>query len=299
MFGGLNYYFGMDAKARNARRGFVMSPSKLRMRPDQTYQFATKGNVGRVKYELLSGGGDIDPESGVYRAPHQPGAARVRATDEEGNYAEAAVFIRDVKQMRLEPESTVLMEGEMETFSSTGGVPPYVYSLSEDFGKIDSETGDYTAPARRGEVYVISTDANGHKAQARIRVKGAPAPSMALTLKDLQFASGSDQLTQSGRAKLDKNIAVLRDVQIRSLVVEGHTDNVGPDDYNQKLSAKRAEAVKNILVESLGLDPDEIKAIGFGKERPVASNETEAGRSQNRRVELKIYKDKTLKDLED
>lgn len=275
-----------------------MAPSKLRMRPNQNYQFSTKGNIGRVKYEILSGAGDIDPESGVYKAPPLAGAARVRATDEEGNYADASVFIRDIKQMRVEPQSVVLLEGELETFSTEGGAPPYSYSLSEDFGKIDTETGDYTAPARSGEVYLVSTDATGRKAQAKIRVKASPTPSMVLTLKDLQFGFNSDQLTSAGRAKLDNNINALRNTQIRALIVEGHTDNIGDDSYNQKLSLSRAETVKTILVETLGLDPEQIRAIGFGKERPIALNETEEGRQSNRRVELKIFKDKTLQELE-
>lgn len=299
MVAGLNYYFGLDAKARKARRGFVVTPSRLRMRPEQTYQFSTRGNSGQVKYALLSGGGDIDPETGVYKAPHQPGSARVRVTDEDGNFADATIFIRDVKQVRVAPESTVLLENETEVFSTTGGAPPYVYSLSEDFGKIDSETGDYTAPSKTGEVYLISTDANGRKAQAKIRVKSTPRASMVLTLSDLQFAFNSDQLTANGRDKLDKNLEALRDTQIRSMIVEGHSDNVGADDYNQKLSAKRAETVKGILVDTLGLDPEQIKTIGYGKERPLKPNDTEAGRQANRRVELKIYKDKTLKELEE
>lgn len=299
MFAGLNYYFGADSKLKSARRGFVISPNKLRMRPDQAYQFSTRGNSGRVKYELLSGAGDIDPESGTYKAPHLPGAARIRATDEDGNFADASIFIRDVKQIRIEPQSTVLLEGDTETFSTDGGVPPYVYSLSEDFGKIDSETGDYSAPSRTGEVYVISTDANGRKAQAKIRVKSVPRPSMALTLKDLQFNSGSDQLTAAGRAKLEKNANALRNMEIRSIIVEGHTDNVGADDLNLALSTKRAETVKTILIETLGLDAEQIKAIGYGEEKPIASNDTEDGRAQNRRVELKIFKDKTLQELGD
>ena len=298
MFAGLSYSFGIDSKSRHSRRGFVMTPNKLRMRPNQNYQFSTKGNIGRVTYQILSGAGDIDPDSGVYKAPPLAGAARIRATDEDGNFADAVIFIRDVKQMRVEPQSAVLLEGELETFSTEGGSPPYSYSLSEDFGKVDNETGDYTAPARSGEVYLISTDATGRKAQAKIRVKASPTPSMALTLKDLQFGFNSDQLTAAGRSKLDNNINALRNTQIRALIVEGHSDNIGDDAYNQKLSLNRAETVKTILIETLGLDPEQVRAIGFGKQKPIATNDTEEGRQSNRRVELKIFKDKTLQELE-
>jgi outer membrane protein OmpA-like peptidoglycan-associated protein len=74
------------------------------------------------------------------------------------------------------------------------------------------------------------------------------------------------------------------------LSVEGHTDSVGTDDYNQQLSEKRAEAVRQYLVQQ-GISGDTIVATGFGKTAPIASNETPEGRQQNRRVELVLSGD--------
>ncbi|EIK96759.1 porin [Pseudomonas sp. M47T1] len=70
--------------------------------------------------------------------------------------------------------------------------------------------------------------------------------------------------------------------------VEGHTDNVGPDAYNQKLSERRATAVKNVLVNQYGIQGNRVDSIGYGKTRPVADNKTEAGRAVNRRVEAEV-----------
>jgi outer membrane protein OmpA-like peptidoglycan-associated protein len=69
--------------------------------------------------------------------------------------------------------------------------------------------------------------------------------------------------------------------------VEGHTDNVGGDDYNQTLSEQRGSAVRDYLTGQ-GMQPDAVTTKGFGKTQPIATNDTAAGRQQNRRVELVI-----------
>jgi outer membrane protein OmpA-like peptidoglycan-associated protein len=71
------------------------------------------------------------------------------------------------------------------------------------------------------------------------------------------------------------------------LDVEGHTDSVGGDEYNQRLSERRSEAVRDYLTEE-GMRGGSVTARGFGKTQPVASNDTASGRQQNRRVELVI-----------
>jgi len=70
--------------------------------------------------------------------------------------------------------------------------------------------------------------------------------------------------------------------------VEGHTDSVGPDAYNQKLSQRRADAVKKVLVNQYGVGASRVSSVGYGASRPVADNKTEAGRAVNRRVEAEV-----------
>jgi OOP family OmpA-OmpF porin len=67
-------------------------------------------------------------------------------------------------------------------------------------------------------------------------------------------------------------------------VVEGHTDSIGNDDYNQRLSERRANAVRNVLVSNFGVSPGKVTSVGYGESRPVADNDTAAGRAENRRV---------------
>ena len=69
--------------------------------------------------------------------------------------------------------------------------------------------------------------------------------------------------------------------------MEGHTDSVGGEDYNQRLSEQRAAAVRDYLVQN-GISMNNVSALGFGKTRPVASNDTASGRQMNRRVELVV-----------
>ena len=70
--------------------------------------------------------------------------------------------------------------------------------------------------------------------------------------------------------------------------VEGHTDSVGTDAYNQSLSEKRADAVRDVLVNQYGVGGDRLNAVGYGESRPVADNATEEGRAINRRVEAEV-----------
>ncbi|WP_268993596.1 OmpA family protein [Stutzerimonas stutzeri] len=71
-------------------------------------------------------------------------------------------------------------------------------------------------------------------------------------------------------------------------VLEGHTDSVGTDAYNQRLSERRANAVRNVLVDELGVEGNRVNAVGYGESRPVADNSTEEGRAINRRVEAEV-----------
>jgi len=70
-----------------------------------------------------------------------------------------------------------------------------------------------------------------------------------------------------------------------NITIEGHTDNVGNDEYNQKLSERRANAIRQYLIDKFGIDGSRLTAVGYGESKPIASNDTEAGRLANRRVQ--------------
>ena len=86
-----------------------------------------------------------------------------------------------------------------------------------------------------------------------------------------------------------RNLAdFMKEYRQTTTVVEGHTDSVGTDAYNQRLSERRANAVRDVLVNEHGLESNRIDAVGYGESRPVADNSTEEGRAINRRVEAEV-----------
>ncbi|MCX5832813.1 MAG: OmpA family protein [Deltaproteobacteria bacterium] len=108
-----------------------------------------------------------------------------------------------------------------------------------------------------------------------------------LTIGDVLFATDKSNLNASAQISMDKLAAFLQKKQNRNLLVEGHTDSVGSDEYNQGLSEQRAASVKSALVKR-GIASERIVTIGYSKKYPLASNDTAAGKRQNRRVEAII-----------
>jgi outer membrane protein OmpA-like peptidoglycan-associated protein len=113
------------------------------------------------------------------------------------------------------------------------------------------------------------------------------ARGLIVNMSDVLFDTGKSSLRPLAREKLAKVAGIVSGHPGLRLEVEGHTDNVGGDDYNQQLSEQRGEAVRGYLTEQ-GMAAGAVTAKGFGKTQPVASNETAEGRQQNRRVELVI-----------
>jgi outer membrane protein OmpA-like peptidoglycan-associated protein len=103
---------------------------------------------------------------------------------------------------------------------------------------------------------------------------------------DIFFAFDSDQIRKESEPRLNDIAQVLKRHPDWKLKVEGHTDSISADDYNLKLSQRRAAAVKAALVSRYGIEAARLTTDGFGETRPKASNDTLAGRARNRRVEL-------------
>jgi outer membrane protein OmpA-like peptidoglycan-associated protein len=109
-----------------------------------------------------------------------------------------------------------------------------------------------------------------------------------LRLHGLVFASGSADIPPEDQPLLDKVVEAVTAFPEARLVIEGHTDSTGSEATNQELSQRRAEVVRDYLVQHAGVEPGKVTPIGFGSGRPVASNDTEAGRALNRRIEITI-----------
>jgi OmpA-OmpF porin, OOP family len=142
-------------------------------------------------------------------------------------------------------------------------------------------------------------------APAPAPAKAAPAPAPAPvapapTSEKVTFAADTffdfDKavLKADGKAKLDDMTSKLKDINLEVIIAVGHTDSIGSDKYNQKLSVKRAEAVKAYLV-SKGIEANRVYTEGKGEKQPVADNKTAAGRAKNRRVEIEVVGTRSTK----
>ena len=120
----------------------------------------------------------------------------------------------------------------------------------------------------------------------------SPAPAVAVSSKvtyaaDAFFDFDKSVIKPDGKAKLDDLTDKVKAINLEVIIAVGHTDSVGSDAYNQKLSLRRSQAVKAYLV-SKGIDKTRIYTEGKGEKQPVADNKTKEGRAKNRRVEIEV-----------
>src|SRR5450830_894006 len=115
----------------------------------------------------------------------------------------------------------------------------------------------------------------------------APAPQVVKVELDVKFDFNKSVVKPNSLGDVRNLADFMKQYPATNTTVAGHTDSVGPDAYNQKLSQRRADAVKQALVKD-GVAPNRIQSVGYGKTRPVADNATEAGRAINRRVEASV-----------
>ena len=172
----------------------------------------------------------------------------------------------------------------------------------EVFSKISDKEGKCFFVLMKGNEYLIKyknfgKDVEYQKVQipdvARLKelkvlVKFQPAT--AYTLDNVLFETGKANLKSTSFKAIDELAAAMRAKTTMEVEIAGHTDNVGDKDTNLKLSQERAEAVRNYLIRK-GIDSNRISAKGYGDTKPVADNNTETGKQQNRRTEVKIIKE--------
>ena len=130
---------------------------------------------------------------------------------------------------------------------------------------------------------------------ATAQVPAAPLPATEcqprfadiLAQGEILFDTGKASIQKDSDAVLDNLTATAMRCADAHVEISGHTDSVGSDDTNIQLSQRRAEAVADYLVKA-GIPPERLNAVGYGKTRPIASNDSEEGRAQNRRIEFDV-----------
>jgi len=166
-----------------------------------------------------------------------------------------------------------------------GGLPPL--NENERIPSCNCKTDASACPQPAAEPMMVS-----EPAPVVAPPPPPPAPKPAIIEKgrqtlNVEFDFNKSIIKQGYDKDINDLVQVMKDYPDLNVVIEGHTDNIGTAAYNKKLSQRRAEAVKQYMVEK-GIDANRITAIGFGFDRPIASNDTEEGRQKNRRVEAAV-----------
>ena len=166
-------------------------------------------------------------------------------------------------------------------------------SVDQGIGNVGKSGSRQVCPAATTLYTISATGEGGSKtASTTVTVKPPPPPPVAKVIDRLvvhvNFDTDKSVIRKADTAELRKAIDFVKKYPGYSISVEGHTDNVGKDKYNQALSERRAAAVKKYLVENGAANADKIKPVGYGKTRPIADNKTAEGKFKNRRVEILI-----------
>jgi outer membrane protein OmpA-like peptidoglycan-associated protein len=164
-----------------------------------------------------------------------------------------------------------------------------------DAARAQAEAEAAEARAKAAEASKNAEDANAVREKLRMQLNSVlqtseTARGLIVNMSDVLFDTGKYTLKPTTQISLAKVAGILEAYPGLKVQVEGYTDAVGSDDYNQKLSENRAAAVKDFLV-SQGVQPNSITSAGFGKSDPVADNTSASGRAQNRRVNMVVSGD--------
>jgi len=248
-----------------------------------------------------------NPTTGFFRSDNVPaGLVNVRI-EKDGYFPEERIAeVEDGGVCKLNVGLAALdMKGMFQgkvTDKKTG--KPLAATISFAEGKrssiaTDETTGSFSVEVPVGS-YEVTVDAPGYlsltatfsvaRGDTVTRNFELVAKGMVLTLKGVYFELGKATLRTESYAALMEAAQIMKDNPDIQVEIQGHTCNIGSDQFNQTLSEKRAYAVMNFLVQYGGIDAKRLRAKGYGETQPIASNDTEEGRQLNRRVDFVILK---------
>jgi outer membrane protein OmpA-like peptidoglycan-associated protein len=196
--------------------------------------------------------------------------------------AKAEAEAKAVEEAQRQAELSAAKEAQMKAEADAAAVRA---KAEADALKANEEAARAEAERSRQAANVLRTqllEQFNHVLETRDSPRG-----LIVNMGDVLFDFGKFNLRTEAREKLAKLSGIVLGHPSLNLAVEGHTDNVGNDEINQKLSDQRAEAVRGYLIEQ-GLAPASVTAQGFGKSSPVLDNSTPANRQKNRRVEIVV-----------
>jgi outer membrane protein OmpA-like peptidoglycan-associated protein len=230
-------------------------------------------------------------------------AERERAQAEEARRRQAELDAQSAaaaraaaERERLEIESARQEALKAQSDAERARAEAEAARQAADAAKLAADSEAQQARAQAQQAQAAAAQAEQEKAALRERLREQlsvvletreTARGLIVNVSDVLFDTGSATLKPGAREKLARVAGILAAHPDLKIEIEGHTDSVGGDEYNQRLSERRAESVRSYLVQQK-IPPTAVDAEGFGESRPVATNATTAGRQQNRRVELVV-----------
>ena len=229
------------------------------------------------------------------------------ASDREGGYGSLDIYSIEIPE-EMRPQPTVVVSGVVTNAKTKDPIGAWV--LIEDINtgemisvnKSNEETGQYLVVLPAGRNYSVSANKEAFFFYSQLfevpktsqyqeitkNIELKPIEKGAkVVLNNIFFDTGKATLTSDSKLELNKAFDLMKQNPSMIIEVGGHTDNVGNDDYNMKLSHDRAKSVREYLVNA-GINSERIQAKGYGETSPVATNDTEEGRAANRRTEFVI-----------
>ena len=185
-----------------------------------------------------------------------------------------------------------IAQGQSATLTlKTGGK---VKSAILDGTEVPAAGGTKTVSPKNTSPYMAQVSGPGGSAMCSTTVSVTPPPPPpAPTVMDrmiihINFDFNKSEIRNIDKAEMQRAINFVKKYPVAQITVEGHTDDIGTEQYNQSLSERRAEAVKKYLVKEGGIDETKISTIGYGESKPVTLNDTAEGRAANRRAEILV-----------
>src|SRR6266852_1786953 len=248
----------------------------------QEESLANESQAGAER-ELKAEAGQRSAQSEADRVKRDADAARAAAE------SEAARIKRETDAQRAAAQSDIERAGREKAEAEAARAAAV---LAQQAAQAETEKARLAA----GDADQLRLKAEAEKSELRAQLLAQfslvletrdTARGLIVNMSDVLFDTAKYSLRPGAREKLAKVAGIISGHPGLKLEVEGHTDNVGGDDYNQKLSEQRGVAVRDYLTQS-GIPSGSVTTEGFGKTKPVVSNDTSAGRQQNRRVELVV-----------
>lgn len=285
----------------------------------QTLYFSSNGQRGIGGMDIFFSKMD---DSGRWAKPKNIGIPINTSSDDagffvsldgtKGYYTSAMSGNFDLYEFGLYPEArpqrVALIKGEIKSEEGEPIVAKVELKNTETKNvvevAVDQNTGKYATVATLKNDYVLTVKKEGYAYETKFidsKDTAVPAKQMvdfaispieegkSYKLNDIYFATNSYELTRESRLVTDAFVEFLTENPSVSVEIQGHTDNVGNDNDNMVLSDNRAKSVYDYIV-STGVSADRLKYKGYGKTKPIASNDTEEGRSKNRRTVFVILK---------